>query len=64
MAEIEEEVIFYTKADHVQFHTRTNGDNMQIKNLALTQNQATSLTWLINADGQAELEWQVKVKGS
>ena len=62
MAEIEEEVVFHTKADQVEFHTKTNGDKLNIKNLKLTQKQATSLTWLVNADNQVELEWQVKVK--
>ena len=64
MAEVEEECTFYTRADQVKFHTQTNGDNIQIKNLKLSQNQATSLAWLINADNNVELEFQVKVKGS
>lgn len=62
MAEVEEECVFHTKTDQVQFHTQTNGDSIRIKNLKLTQDQATSLAWLINADGNAELEFQVKVK--
>ncbi len=64
MAEVEEEVKFHTKADQVQFHTQTNGDNIHIKNMKLTQAQATSMTWLVNADGQVELEFKVKVKGT
>ncbi|KKM20610.1 hypothetical protein LCGC14_1643750 [marine sediment metagenome] len=64
MAEVEEEVVFYTKADQVQFRTQTNGDNIYIKNLRLTQGQATSITWLVNADGNAELEFSIKVKGT
>ncbi len=62
MAEVEEECTFHTRADQVKFFTQTNGDKLNIKNLKLSQNQATSLTWLINADNQNELEWQVKVK--
>lgn len=62
MAETEEEVTFHTRADQIQFHTQTNGDKLNMKNLKLTREQATSLTWLINTDGAAELEWQVKIK--
>lgn len=62
MAEVEEELTFYTRADQVQFSTQTNGDTIRIKNLKLTQAQATSFAWLVNADGTAELEFQVKVK--
>ena len=64
MPEIEEECIFYTRADQVQFSTQTNGDTIRIKNLTLTQKQATSFAWLVNADGTAELEFQVKIKGT
>ncbi len=64
MAEVEEELTFYTKADEVQFRTQTNGDNIRIKNLKLTQLQATALAWLVNADGAAQLEFTVKVKGT
>ncbi len=64
MAEVEEEVIFHTRADQVQFHTQTNGDNIHLKGLKLTQSQATSIAWLVNADGNAELEFQIKVKGA
>ena len=62
--EVEEEVIFHTKTDQVRFFTQTNGDKLNLKNLKLSQAQATSLAWLINADNQNELEWQVKVKGT
>lgn len=64
MAEVEEEVTFHTKTDQVKFFTQTNGDKLNILNLKLTQTQATSVAWLVNADGQIELEWQVKVKGA
>ena len=60
--EVEEELTFYTKADQVLFSTRTNGDSLRIKNVYLDQAQATSLAWLVNADDNAELEFQVKVK--
>lgn len=64
MAEVDEEAIFHTKTDQVQFRTQTNGDNIHIKNLKLTQTQATSIAWLVNADGNAELEFSIKVKGA
>ena len=62
MAEVEEECTFYTRADQVQFHTQTNGDSIHLKNLKLSQAEATSLAWLVNADGAAELKFQIKVK--
>ncbi len=64
MPEVEEECVFHTKVDQVQFNTRTNGDSIRIKDLKLSQDQATSLAWLVNADNDNELEWQVKVKGA
>ena len=64
MAEIEEEVVFHTRADQVKFFTQTNGDKLNLVNLKLTQGQATSMAWLVNADNNAELEFQVKVKGT
>ena len=64
MAEVEEEVIFHTRADQVKFHTQTNGDQLNIRDLNLTQDQATSVAWLVNADDNAELEFQVKIKGT
>ncbi len=62
MAEIEEEVIFHTKADQVKLTTTTNGDTIVIKGFHLSQSQAASMAWLINADAGGELEFQVKVK--
>ena len=62
MPKVEEECTFYTRADQVQFHTQTNGDSVHLKNLKLTQAQATSLAWLVNADGTAELVFQIKIK--
>lgn len=62
MPEIEEEVTFHTTADQVRFSTRTNGDSLSLGKLNLTQMQATTITWLVNADDNAELEFQIKVK--
>ena len=63
MAEVEERVEFYTRADQVKFVTQTNGDKIIIDKLDLTQDQATSLAWLVNADNQVELSFEVKIKG-
>ncbi len=62
MAEIEEEVVFHTRADQVTFHTKTNGDKIIITNFHFDQGQAASMAWLVNADDSAELEFAVKVK--
>ena len=64
MAEVNEECTFCTIADQVRLETMTNGDRVRIDNLMLTQDQVTSLAWLINADGSAELEFQIKIKGT
>jgi len=60
MAEIEEEVKFTTQPDSMEYKTVTNGDTLFIHKLNLTQEQATSLAWLVNSS--EELEFQVKVK--
>lgn len=62
MATIDEVCVFFTEADQVKFHTQTNGDNIHIKNLRLTQDQATTLAWLVNHKKHL-LEFTVKVKG-
>ena len=64
MPEIESECIFHTKADQIKYVTLTNGDSIHIKNLNMTQEQAASMAWLVNADDTTELEFQVKVKGT
>lgn len=64
MVEVEEICVFETRADQVQFTTQTNGDTIRIKNLILTQEQATSFAWLVNADDTAVLRFRVKVKGT
>ncbi len=63
MATIKEECTFKTGADQVQFHTQTNGDTLNIKNLKLNQGQATSLAWLVNTERKRGLEWTVRLKG-
>lgn len=63
MPEVEDECTFETTADQVQFSTKTNGDRIQIKGVHLTQDQATSLAWLINSKDHIKLEFTVKVKG-
>lgn len=53
---------FETTADMIELTTKTNGDRIEIHKLHLTQEQATSLVWLVNADDDAILEWEVKLK--
>ncbi len=60
--ELEEECTFETTADMVQLTTKTNGDKIIVQNLHLTQAEATSLAWLVNADGAAVLEFSIKLK--
>jgi len=62
MAEIKEEVTFFTKADQVRFETRTNGDRLHIKGFHLDPSQAASLAWLVNQDNNAQLKFKIKVK--
>ena len=64
MAEINEKCEIETRADQIHFHTRTNGDKIYIKNLKLTQDQATNLAWLVNADDNAILLIEIKLKGA
>lgn len=62
MAKAEKECKFETKADQVEFTTKTNGDFIMIRNLHLTQEQSSSLAWLINSGESAILEVQIKIK--
>ncbi len=62
MAEVEETCEIETKADQIQFTTQTNGDTLIIRNLKLTQAQATSLAWLVNADNEGSLSIKIEVK--
>ncbi len=61
--ELEEEVTFYTKADQVKMTTTTNGDVLHIKGFHFSQDQAAIMAWLINADNQGELQFEVKIRG-
>ena len=61
MAELEEEVVFETKADQVEFKTKTNGDSLHVVGLHLTAEQAASLAWLVNAGQNRVLEFEVKL---
>ena len=62
MPEVESECTFETKADQIQFKTQTNGDEIRLRGIHLTQGQATSMAWLVNAPVNAILEIQVRVK--
>ncbi len=62
MAEVSEICEFETTTDQIEFRTRTNGDEIRIRGIHLTQEQATSLAWLINADENAVLKIEIKLK--
>ncbi|KKK85547.1 hypothetical protein LCGC14_2772180 [marine sediment metagenome] len=62
MPQVDEECTFTTKADQVRLTTQTNGDTVLIQGLNLSQAEATSLTWLVNVDDEAILEFQIKIK--
>lgn len=63
MAEINEICVFEVGVDQILFNTRTNGDSLRITGLRLTQEQATSLAWLINSGEETKLRIRIKVKG-
>ena len=62
MPQISDEIKFDVGADDIEFHTKTNGDLVLIRNLHLTTEQAASLAWLVNQGNDAVLEFEVKVK--
>ena len=64
MPEVEDECTFYTTTDQIKFRTQTNGDEIRIRGIDLSQDQAASLAWLVNADGAVELEISIKIKGT
>ena len=64
MPEIENEVIFEVPVTSLYFATQCNGDKLVLSNLELTQQQATSLAWLVNAKPDTtKLEIQIKLVG-
>ena len=63
MPEISETCEFEAKADEIELITKTNGDAIKITGLHLTQEQASSLAWLINDTTHDRfLEVEIKVK--
>lgn len=65
MAIINEKCEFYTKVDQVELRTNTSEDKIIVSRLNLSQEQAASLSWLINATGtNTELHFEIKVKGT
>ena len=51
---------FIVPVSTFQFSTQTNGDKIILSNLALDQEQATNLTWLINLPATAKLRVEIK----
>lgn len=62
MAQVNEVCVFTTKTDQVKFMTQTNGDELHILRLELSQEQATSMAWLVNSDEEHELQFRVRIK--
>lgn len=60
MPEIENEVTLDIKANKFYFSTQCNGDKLVLSGLALTQGEASSLTWLINLPPETVLEVQIR----
>ena len=52
---------FTTTADHFVFSTRVNGDKLVLENLALNQEQATALAWLINSGPGPGIRVEIKL---
>ena len=52
---------FVTTADHFVFSTQVNGDKIVLENLALNQEQATALSYLINSGSGTELKVEIKL---
>ncbi|KKN16572.1 hypothetical protein LCGC14_0974520 [marine sediment metagenome] len=44
------------KADQVLFNTRTNGDTLVANHMILDQDEATTLTWLVNSPNKLKIE--------
>lgn len=61
MPEINDECTFVTKADNVQFSTKTNGDTIAITGVHFSKEQAASLAWLIN-NTDKNLVFEVKLQ--
>ena len=61
MPQIPDVCEFEVAADQIAFQTITNGENIEIKNINMTQNAAASLAWLINTDNHLTIE--IKIKG-
>jgi len=62
MPEVENEIIFEISASSLFFATQQNGDKLVITEMSLSQDQATSLCWLVNSHKDLILEVQIKVK--
>ena len=52
---------FIVPVDRFLFSTRVNGDRIILENLALNQQQATALAYLINSGSGTELHIEIKL---
>ena len=61
MPQISDVCEFEVAADQIDFHTVTNSDSIEIKDIHMSQDAAASLAWLINTDNHLMIE--IKIKG-
>ena len=62
MAQVNETCEFDIYATKVQIFKLINGSEIKMGPLKLTQDQATSLSWLANVDDNTLLKFELKVK--
>ncbi len=56
MPQIPETCEFNVEADQIEFKTITNGEDICISGIHMTQNAAAALAWLINTDNHLTVE--------
>ena len=61
--EVDNELKFVVPNTAFYFSTQVNGDKLVLSNLTLSQEQATTLAWLINHAPDTQLEIQIKLVG-
>jgi len=61
MADIQEKFETESIVDNIVFETHCNGDKITLTKLALSQEMATSLAWLINHKSGTKLQIEIKL---
>jgi len=62
MPEIEEECIFEVSPGNVLLQTQVNGDQLTIRGLHLTKENAAALSWMLNDESINLFEIEIKKK--